>query len=308
MICVTELRREYNSSRGTPLVALDDISFHVPQQQIVALLGHNGAGKTTLTKILATMLLPSGGDVTINGIDICTHPRRAQPEIGVVLGGDKGLYNKLSARDNLTFFATISGRTPRNLTAEVTEALHHVGLSDAADRRVETFSKGMRQRLQLAIGMFGNPKVLLLDEPTVGLDPVEAEKFRQRIHALRQRNVTVLLTSHQLLDVERLAERVLYLKNGKIVLDCSMSDFKDRARYVATLTVHRQGHAPGVEDLRITHWQVTDQCSPHVIRLGLPTWSDQAALEHAQVISTYGPENVVLAPASLDDVYCELAS
>ncbi|MDH6623232.1 ABC-2 type transport system ATP-binding protein [Streptomyces sp. LBL] len=238
---VVDLGRDFVSS-GRRITALDGVNLTVAEGEIVALLGENGAGKTTLTKILATLLLPSRGTARIFGVDVTERPQEVRRHQSVVFGGERGFYHRLSARDNLRFFALLDGASPRGLRQLVDRSLERAGLADAAGRAVETYSRGMRQRLHLAVGFATRPRLMLLDEPTIGLDPVEAARLRAEISALRDQGVTILLTSHHLLDVEELAERVVALHGGRVVEDLLLADFTRRAGFAAVITV--TGHGP----------------------------------------------------------------
>ncbi|MFK0022816.1 ABC transporter ATP-binding protein [Streptomyces sp. NPDC090798] len=309
-IVVERLGRTF-IDRGRELVALRDVSFQVGAGEIVGLLGSNGAGKTTLTKILATLLLPTAGAARIFGHDVTRDLREVRRMTGVVLGGDRGLYAKLNGRDNLRFFAMLAGVGRRGLSAKLDAALEEVGLVGAADRAVETYSKGMRQRLHIAIGMIAEPRVLLLDEPTVGLDPVEAERLRGTVARLRDTGVSVLLTSHYLLDIERLASRVIILADGTLAADLPVEEFARQAGYTATVTVRGTGSPPDSDalsspDIAVGGVEVAD--GSWTLRLHVRDWSVgsfgllEQALAHVSVL------DVRIDPVRLEDVYSHVAA
>ncbi|MEU9135264.1 ABC transporter ATP-binding protein [Streptomyces sp. NPDC048404] len=227
------LRREYRTRRGPAVVALDDVSVSVEQGEVHGLLGPNGAGKSTLMKILSTVLLPTSGTGRVLGHDLATEHRRIRPLLGIVFGGERGLYPRLTARQNLRYWAALYGLTSRDGVARTDALLDELGLADRADDRVETFSVGMRQRLHLARGIVGDPRVLLLDEPTNGLDPLAARQLRELIRRLAGEGRTVLLATHDLAEAEALCDRVTMINHGRVVA-------AEAPRTLARLVSHRE--------------------------------------------------------------------
>ncbi|MER7548339.1 ABC transporter ATP-binding protein [Actinomadura sp.] len=212
------LRRVYERGRRDPVVALDGLTLSVGQNEIHGLLGPNGAGKTTLIKILSTVLLPSGGSARILGHDVVDRTRAVRSLVGLVLGGDRGLYDRLSARRNLLFWGALYKLDARTTRRRAGALLERVGLADRADDRVERFSRGMRQRLHLARGLLHEPRVLFLDEPTSGLDPVAAGAFRRLVLDLRAEGRTFLLATHDMDEATALCDRVTLIDRGRMLL------------------------------------------------------------------------------------------
>ncbi|ROQ78312.1 Doxorubicin resistance ATP-binding protein DrrA [Streptomyces sp. ADI92-24] len=238
---VENLRRTF---QGTPPVeALRGVGLTVRTGEIVGLLGDNGAGKTTLLKILSTLLLPSAGGASVCGIDLARDGRLARRHLSVVFGGDRGLYPRLSALDNIMFFGGLSG-SHRHLRTRSLAALEEVGLAERAGSRVETFSKGMRQRLHLAVGLLNWPCLLMLDEPTIGLDLAEAERVRDTIARLARAGTAVILTSHYPTDIDRLAGRVVLLDSGTVSHDLPIAEFRQQAGFTAEVRLSGPGVAP----------------------------------------------------------------
>lgn len=217
VVDVRELRREFNVRGRPPVVALDGVSLTVEEGTIHGLLGPNGAGKTTLVKILSTILIPTSGSASVLGFDVVSDAAEVRPLIGLVFGGDRGLYTRLTGRQNLAYWAALYGVAPNQTSSVVDGLLERVGLRDRADERVETFSRGMKQRLHLARGLVSDPPVLFLDEPTVGLDPMASLEFRRFISTLRATGKTVFLTTHNMAEAEELCDHVSLIDRGAIL-------------------------------------------------------------------------------------------
>jgi ABC-2 type transport system ATP-binding protein len=300
---VTGLGRVFGRGRDR-VTALHDVTFEVRSGQILGVLGSNGAGKTTLTKILATLLEPSTGTARVFGHDVRRDVGAIRRLTGVVFGGDRGFYGALSGYENLRYFAMLAGVGRRSLRSKVDDALTDVGLTEAARRPVETYSKGMRQRLHIALGLVAEPRLLLLDEPTVGLDPVEAERLRTTIARLRQTGVSILLTSHYLLDIERLADRVLVLSRGRLMIDTTAKEFAHSAGFAATVTVQGRGTAPReLNSPGMEQEQVEQHGEIWTMRLRVPEWGGGVFEQLGVTLSDIDVLSVDVAPVRLEDVY-----
>ena len=230
--------------RSIEVRALTDVSFSVEPGELFGLLGPNGAGKTTSIKILTTLLLPTSGRARVLGFDPASEPQRVRPQIGYVFGGDRGLYDRLSARDNLSYFADVYRVPAREKSRRIDELLDVVGLRGRERERVETFSRGMKQRLHIARGLLHDPPVLFLDEPTIGLDPVGARELRETVAGLQSAGKTILLTTHYMYEADELCGRVAVITGGRIVAEGTPASLK---RGIADRTVI-EIEATGVEE------------------------------------------------------------
>ncbi len=216
-------------------LAVDHISFHVDEGEIVGFLGPNGAGKTTTLKMLVGLLTPQGGRIAVLGRDIVRHKGEIQSRIGVCFE-EKSLYEEMSAAANLKFFASLFG--VRDL--DVAALLERVGLSDARKDRVANYSKGMKQRLMVARALVGRPRVLFLDEPTDGLDPVSSEAIREVILEEKRKGVAVFLTTHDMMEADKLSDRVVFLSEGRIAACDTPENLKHRyGKRVLKVRYHR---------------------------------------------------------------------
>jgi ABC-2 type transport system ATP-binding protein len=242
------LRQRLTHQRENEVVAVERVDLAVQPGTIFGLLGPNGAGKTTTIKMLSTLLIPTSGHARVAGYDVARQEREVRRHLGVVLGGDRGLYNKLSARDNLTYFAHLYGLPRRSVSGRIAELLTLVGLEDRAADRVETFSRGMKQRLHLARALLHDPPVVFLDEPTIGLDPASAVSVRQIVRSLMP-NHTVLLTTHYLQEADELCDRIAIIDRGRILVEDSPDGIKRRVgrepHYLVRVTGRQNGQLAG---------------------------------------------------------------
>lgn len=197
--------------------AVDKLSFEVNKGEIFGLLGPNGAGKTTTIKILTTLLAPTAGEVYMFGYKPFGQEKEIRPLINFIYGGERNLYWRITARENLMYFSDLYKIDKYTRNKRVPELLELVGLSDRADERVENYSKGMKQRLQIARGLVNDPEVLFLDEPTIGLDPVGARDLRQIIKTLKSRGKTIVLTTHYMFEADELCDRIGIVNKGKLI-------------------------------------------------------------------------------------------
>jgi ABC-2 type transport system ATP-binding protein len=318
VIEVRELRRTYKTTTGVvrrrPLEveAVRGISFQVGQGELFGLLGPNGAGKTTTIKMLITLLLPTAGEARVLGLDVVHDAREVRRRIGYVFGGDRGLYERLSAHDNLRYFAELYGVTGHKQRERIEEVLDLVGLDGREQERVEGFSRGMRQRLHIARGIIHDPEVVFLDEPTIGVDPVGARDLRATIAGLVRSGKTVLLTTHYMFEADTLCDRVAVIAKGRLVAEGTPRELKSHVvdRTVLEVEVFGIGDdevrvlraLPGVTSVSVEdreQAQVLTIQSPHGLEL---TGALTECLDGAQIgrISAREP--------TLEDAYVALVT
>jgi ABC-2 type transport system ATP-binding protein len=215
-VAVRRLRRVFRR-KGQERVALGGVDLVIEPGEIHGLLGPNGAGKTTLCKILSTVLLPTSGTAEVAGYDVVSQAGAVRPLIGIMFGGERGLYTQLTARQNLLHWSALYRQGRAAGRRRTSELLDRVGLAEHADDRVETFSRGMQQRLHLARSLVGDPRVLILDEPTTGMDPVAAREVRTLVSELSADGRTVLLTTHDMAEAEAICDRVSLIDAGRLL-------------------------------------------------------------------------------------------
>lgn len=243
-----DLRRVYGSGRiggrGAGTVALDGLSFAVEPGTVFGLLGPNGAGKTTTVRILATLLAPTSGSARVLGLDVMRETSAVRDVIGLAIGGDRGFYGRITGRQNLHYFAALSGLGRRDAKQRSKEVLEVVQLADRADERVERYSRGMRQRLHLARALLTRPRLLFLDEPTLGIDPAMALEFRRLIPSLAREGVTVLLTTHYMLEADELCQRLAIIDRGRLAAIGSPAEIKQQFGEASVVEATVRGDRP----------------------------------------------------------------
>ncbi|HLG57159.1 MAG TPA: ABC transporter ATP-binding protein [Vicinamibacterales bacterium] len=220
MLVISNLRKAFGST-----VAVSSVSFAVERGQLVGLLGPNGAGKTTTVSMIAGLVTPDQGSVTIGGAALTGDADPVKRRIGLV-PQDLALYDELPARANLRLFGSLYGLPSKALDDAIESALVLVGLADRARDRVKTFSGGMKRRLNLAAGLLHDPDILLLDEPTVGVDPQSRNAIFDNLEQLKARGKALLYTTHYMEEVERLADRIVIMDHGRVLADDTMAGLR----------------------------------------------------------------------------------
>lgn len=218
VITVRDLRRTFGEGHETK-VAVNDISFDVRKGEIFGILGPNGAGKTTTIKMLCTLLKPTSGKAEVLGIDVSDDRRTKElrMRVNMVSGGERGLYYRLTGRQNLRYFADLYKVPSSQKEERIQGVIELVRMEDAADKRVENYSRGMKQRIHIARALINDPEVLFLDEPTIGLDPEISLQIRKIVKELSESGKTIILTTHYMFEAEELCDRMILLKHGNIV-------------------------------------------------------------------------------------------
>lgn len=227
VVTIEKIGKDYE---GRP--ALMDVSLVAPEGRCLALIGHNGAGKTTLMKLILGLTTPMRGKVDVLGRDPAKADKAFRRQLGF-LPENVAFHNELTGADTLAFYARLKGAA----LGETARLLDRVGLTDAADRRVKTYSKGMRQRLGLAQALLGKPRLLLLDEPTTGLDPVLRQEFYRIIHELTESGVAVILSSHNLTELEARTDLAVILRDGRLVASGDLESLRDDAALPVVIRV-----------------------------------------------------------------------
>jgi ABC-2 type transport system ATP-binding protein len=241
------LVRIYHTSTGwlrkkrKETLAVDRVSFSVDRGELFGVLGPNGAGKTTTIKKLTTLLIPTGGSARVLGHDVVKEAMEVRKRIGLVLGGERGLYYRVTGRQNLKYFADLYGVPLQDRDRRIQELLDMVGLTDKADHKVEDYSRGMKQKLHIAKGIIHDPEVIFMDEPTIGLDPQASRETRKLTQDLTAQGKTILLTTHYMFEADELCGRIAVINNGRIVALDSPQGLKGLIKDTAGIAVEGFG-------------------------------------------------------------------
>jgi ABC-2 type transport system ATP-binding protein len=317
-IVAEHLCKVFNVTKGTlrrsksQVVAVKDVSFEVDYGELFGLVGPNGAGKTTTIKMLTTMLIPTSGKATVLGYDVQKNVTKVREKIGIVLGGERGLYTRVNAIDNLRYFADLYGVPASVRDKRIKELLEFMGLWDRARDRVETFSKGMKQRLHLARGLINDPELIFMDEPTIGLDPEIARDTRDMIRQLVEKGKTVLLTTHYMFEADELCKRVAIIRKGEIAALDTPSGLKKYVRDASVVEV--EGF--GITDKEVARFKETRDVlsvsadlgeSKQVLRIQTPKGSEiisavQEILKNSRIY------DIKIKEPTLEDAYLRLVT
>ena len=231
MISVSNLRKSYNS-----IEALKGISFNIKPGEFFGLLGPNGAGKTTTISIMSTILEPNEGSITIAGLDLKENPTECKKNIGVV-PQEIALYDELSAYDNLLFWGSLYDVSKNILKSRINETLKLFGLFERKDDKVKTYSGGMKRRINIASALLHNPKILFMDEPTVGIDPQSRNLIFEVLEKLHTEGRTIVYTTHYMEEAERFCDKIGIIDNGEIIAQGTLDELKSLSNMKETILV-----------------------------------------------------------------------
>lgn len=285
------------SKRYSSLYAVREVSFTLAQGELVALIGHNGAGKTTLMKLMLGLVHPSEGQVQVLGENPASGALAARRHLGY-LPENVAFNGALTGRETLAFYARLKGEAAGTVPA----LLERVGLADAGKRRVGTYSKGMRQRLGLAQALLGHPRLLLLDEPTTGLDPEFRQQFYEIVRELRDQGATVLLSSHALTELEQRTDRAIIMNHGTMVAAGTLAELRRLAELPSRLVLTMKDGMPTAAVVRLVPPAAVRRINGHIIEL-ICSEDDKLATIRTVATEDSGVADIEMVPPSLDDLY-----
>ncbi len=311
-----ELTRVFDSPEGVLLkktrriVAVDHVTFKVKEGELFGLLGPNGAGKTTTIKMLTTLLTPTEGDAYIYDWHVVKEAQDIRSRINVIFGGERGLYPRLSGRDNLRYFADLYS-VPSSIQKErIPDLLALVGLEEHADKKVENYSRGMKQRLHISRGLINDPLVIFMDEPTIGLDPEGARSLRGIIKELALQKKTIFLTTHYMFEADELCHRIALLKEGKILTIDTPKSFKGKITDVTVIEVEGRNIPRDLikaiqSSERVKLVTTSEQDMNQIVRIHAKPSTD-AVMGILQELSSVHLSNIRIREPTLEDAYIKL--
>jgi ABC-2 type transport system ATP-binding protein len=288
-------------------VAVDGVSFSVPQGTVLGLLGPNGAGKTTTVRMLTTLSVPTSGTGTVSGHDIVREPQKVRMSMGLT-GQAATVDELLTGRENIFLIGRLYGLPKSYLQTAADELLQQFSLTDAADRIAKTYSGGMRRRLDLAVSLVARPPVLFLDEPTTGLDPRSRNELWDVLRALVSRGTTLVLTTQYLEEADQLADKIVVMDKGKVIASGTSLELKDEAGAASVVvTVSHPEDLPRAEELlRACCREVHIEASARRLTAQADGLDDMTRVARVFSDSDIEIDDLGLARPSLDDVFLHL--
>lgn len=223
MLKVTNLTKKFNEVN-----AVNNIGFEVKTGEIFGLLGENGAGKTTTLRMIATMLKPTSGSIDVCGYNNGTHPEKVREHIGILFGGEVGLYDRLTVAENIAYFAELYDMDKKFIKERIASLSHTFGMDDYLNRRAGKLSKGMKQKAAFARSIVHNPDVMLFDEPTSGLDVSTIREVHDFIEDCKKQGKTIILSSHIMSEVEKLCDRIGIIHKGRLLDTGTIDEFRKK--------------------------------------------------------------------------------
>ena len=225
MIQVEGLTKIFHDKKRGKVLAVNNLNFNCQKGQIFGLLGPNGAGKTTTLRILATMMLPTKGEIMVNGLDVVKHAAKVRRQIGF-LSSETGLYDRFTPRETVMFFGRINGVEDKVIKKRTVEIFHNLDMEDFQDVRVNKLSTGMKQKLSIARSIIHNPSVLILDEPTVGLDIITAKTVIEYVQSFRAQGKCIIYSTHIMREAERLCDVIAIIHQGNLIAQGTLEELK----------------------------------------------------------------------------------
>ena len=290
--------------------ALNGLDFDVDKGIIFGLLGPNGSGKTTTVRILSTLLTPTSGQARVLGFDVVKEASGIRKKIGLILGGERGLYGRLTGRENLRYFAALNHLNREITKNRIQEILETVGLTSGSERPVEQYSRGMRQRLHVARGLLNDPDILFMDEPTIGLDPIGAEELHQLLPQLLSRGKTILLTTHYMSEADKLCDRIAIIDKGKIIASGTPMNIRRQFSKVAILEIIlRTSQSDTIEKLQEIETTIRVDSEPDgpIQRLTIQTLPNVDIREEVTaILGSDNIESMVSRDPTLEETYLSI--